>query len=204
MSCKSTHIVSLLLLAAACSSAGCRQINHARGLYQPPPPQTPLGTTSDTIWQMQERNAEASDFVVYQHEFRIEETSLNTSGQNHLVEIAYRLQGGQDYPVVVEKSTFSVRPGTEFEYPVHPNPALDMDRRAVVVAALEKMGVTDAERRVVVAPAFAPGQQAGEAVGAYQRGLRSFGGFGGLGGGFFGGGFGGFGGGFGGFGGGFF
>lgn len=195
----------LIVVLVSLGSTGCRQLSVARRLYEPPPSQMPLGTTVDQIWQMQERSAEASDFVVYQHEFQVDSTELNPSGKNHVMEIAYRLQQGQEFPVVVEQSNNSIQPGSEFEYPVHLNPALDMQRRGAITTALERLGVPNAADRVVVAPAYAPGQQAGEAVSAYQRGVRSFGGFGGLGGGFFGGAGGvggGFGGGFGGLGGG--
>jgi hypothetical protein len=70
-----------------------------------------------------------------------------------------------------------------------------------VAKALELMGVTDAEQLVVVAPAYAPGMLATEAVGAYQQGFTGIGGYGGQPGFGFGyGGFGGFRGGLGGFG----
>jgi hypothetical protein len=184
---KHTPLAAALVLLAALSSSGCHQLSVARRLYQPPPSPVPLGTTIDQIWQMQERSAEASDFVVYQHEFQMDSSELNESGKNHVMEIAYRLQQGQQFPVVIEQSNMSPREGTEFEYPVHLNPALDMERRTAIATALGRLGIADAADRVVVAPAYAPGQQAGEAISAYQRGVRNFGGFGGLGGGFFGG-----------------
>jgi hypothetical protein len=153
-------------------------------------PEAPLGTISDDIWQMQERNAEASDFVVYMHEFKLNEIRLNRAGEDHIKQIAERLLAGQDYPVVVERSMSKAREDTEYQYPVHPNPELDMLRREVVVRALIALGVHDADQRVVVAPAFATGYKATEAAGAYMRGIQGFGGGGaGFGG---GGGFGGF------------
>jgi hypothetical protein len=149
--------------------------------------EAPLGTISDSIWQGQEHNAEASDFVIYQHEFKLNEPRLNTGGEDHVKQIAERVLSGQHFPVVIERSMTSARPDTTFNYPVHPNPDLDARRRKLIVIALQRLGVGDAEERVVIAPAFAEGYDALEATRAYRRGLS--GGFGG--GGFGGGGFGG-------------
>ncbi len=150
-------------------------------------PEPPLGTISDDIWQMQEHNAEASDFVVYQHEFKLNGIRLNRAGEDHVKQIAERLLAGQDFPVVVERSMTTPREDTEYQYPVHPNPELDMTRREVIVRALVALGVHDADERVVVAPAFATGYKATEAAGAYIRGFQGYGGGygGGFGGGFF-------------------
>ncbi len=152
--------------------------------------EAPLGTLSDDIWRTQEHNAEASDFVIYQHEFKLNEPRLNTSGEDHVKQIAGRVVAGQDFPVVIERSMTSKGPDSTYQYPVHPNPELDMRRRQLIAIALEKLGVPDAEERVVVAPAFAEGFEAGEAINAYRTGSSSFGsgGFGGGAGGGFGGG----------------
>lgn len=148
----------------------------------------PLGMISDNIWQMQEHNAEASDFIVYQHEFKLNQARLNTAGEDHVKQIAERLLAGQDFQVLVERGMTTARENTKYKYPVHPNPELDMQRRDVIIRCLTALGVPDAEERVVVAPALAPGFKATEASGTYLRGM---GGFGGGGGGFGGGGFGG-------------
>jgi hypothetical protein len=100
--------------------------------------------------------------------------------------------------VIVERSQTSVKPGTKFEYPIHHDPELDQKRRLVVVRALTRMGIPNAEQIVVVAPSFAQPYTSLEAESAYRRGIMPFqnggGGFGGGlgGGGFGGGGFGGF------------
>jgi uncharacterized membrane protein YgcG len=178
-------VVACGLLACGCGD------NHF--VHHSPPP---LGSISDSIWQRQEHNAEASDFVVYQHEFKEQATRLNQHGEDHVQQIAQRLLAGQNFPVVIERSDMTARQNTEYKYPVHPNPALDMARRQIVVRALSVMGVGDADERVVVAPATTEGYRANEAIRAYNR---SFSGRGGFGGGFGGGGFGGgLGGGFGG------
>ncbi len=170
----------LLLLGLIVLSGGCHYLHKVQAVYQPPPPVEPLGTKSDAIWRVQEANAEASDFVVHQHEFAYNGHKLNMAGEDHVKQIAYRLRQGQDFPVVIERSLTTVRQGTQFRYPIHPNPELDMKRREVVVRALTAMGVEDAEQRVVVAPAYVPGMKATEEAAAYRRaiGQRGYQGFG--------------------------
>ena len=203
MNTNSTHrrgmrwlLISALILA---TTAGCIRISWpvpswvgVRGVS--PPPQ---GTLSDPIWIAQAENAEPSKFVLYQHEFTYNQARLNWAGEDHLKQIAARLHAGQNYPVLVERSTTSKVEATEYKYPVHPNPQLDMQRRAVIVQALTSLGIPDAEQRVVVSPALVRGQEDLEAERAYSRSFGFGGGYGG-----FGGGFGGFGGGIGGMGGG--
>ena len=157
--------------------AGCQCYPPAHAPYQSPTT-LPLGAQSDAMWQRQEANAEASDFVVYQHEFELNGVRLNTDGEDHLRQIAARLHGSADLPVVVERSMTSVREDSEFKYPVNPNPELDMQRRDVVVRCLAAMGVDDAEQRVVVAPSLAAGMKATEATRAYYQGLNQGGNFG--------------------------
>jgi len=189
----------LLILCLWANLHGCagrrRNMN-----YQAPAPQRTLGSLNDAIFQIQEVNAEASKFVVYQHEFALNGVRLNTAGEDHVKRIAAELERGTDYPVIIERSFTSPRQNTTYKFPVHPNPELDMQRREVIVRSLTAMGVAEADQRVSVAPAYVPGYTDPEAERAYARGILS-GGFGGFGG--FGGGFGGFGGGMGGFGGGF-
>lgn len=215
MASRNNRRAAALLVAVALLTGGgcCRRGPGWAASFQHPGPVAPLGTISDPIWQTQEVNANASEFVVYQHEFNEDEARLNWAGEDHLTSIAQRLQQGQDFPVIVERSTTSATPAGQFQYPVYPNPELDLRRREVVVGALARMGVADAASRVVVAPALARGLEGTEAEAAAARaripggltggfgGFGNFGGFGGFGGGF--GGLGGFGG-FGGFGGGIF
>ena len=195
-------------LAAGCLALGVTgcACNDATCYYAPPPPPEVLGSKVDELMQMQEENAEASKYIVYQHEFKLNEHDrgqpgfrLNEYGEDHVKRIAEMLKRGVGFPVVIERSQTSPRLETEHEYPVHFNPELDLNRRAVVVASLERMGVEDADHRVVVAPSSAQYATSAEAEQAYQIGM-SRGGVGGFGGGGFGGG--GFGGGGFGFGGG--
>lgn len=180
------------VLAVLAVTTGCQHYHQAKMLYQPPPPVAPLGTVSDPIWQSQEARAEASDFVIYQHEFGFQNAELNSCGMNHVTQVAARLKYCPHLPVIVEPSNMTVRENTDFQYPVHPNPELDLRRREVIVIALQELGIPNAEKRVLVAPALAAEANASEAQQAYNQGLSGAGNFG------FGGGFGGFGGSFGG------
>ncbi|MDB5341582.1 MAG: hypothetical protein JWN70_7201 [Planctomycetaceae bacterium] len=158
----------------------------------------PLGTLSDPIWQKLEHNAEASDFVIHEHEFTANTARLNAAGEDHVKEIAYRItkKPTLPYPIIIEPSSMSPRAGDKYGFAVHNDQALDMNRRQVVVTALQALGMTDAEQKVVCSPALTPGFQSFEGERAYGRG------FSGMQGAFGGGGVGGGGGGFGGGGGG--
>jgi hypothetical protein len=180
-------------------SVGCVQVTWPGWFGAGGQGPSPQGTLSDPIWIAQEENAEPSKFVLYQHEFVYNQARLNWAGEDHLKQIAARLHSGANFPVLVERSVTSKREDTDYKYPVHLNPELDMQRRAVVVQLLAALGVPDAEQRVIVAPPLTRGMQDGEAERSFYRSFNWGGGYGGQGG--FGG-FGGGGGGFGGFGGG--
>ncbi len=195
---------SLFLLGgtavALISGSGCG--GHGSRILPPPP--KPLGAEIDQMNQTMEVNAEAAKFIVYMHEFEINDPQpdgsnvggirLNAYGEDHLKQIAYKLKRGAPFPVVVERSQTSIKPGTQYEYPIHFNDELDARRREVVVSSLIALGIPNAEEVVVVAPSFAEGITASEAARAYNNSLRGTqGSFGGNAGSFFGG-FGGFGG----------
>jgi uncharacterized membrane protein YgcG len=173
-------VASVMMLTL---SAGCRSCDEHCYYVEPP---APLGTLSDDVWQKQEANAEASDFVIYESEFIGMTTRLNSAGEDHVKQIAARANE-VPFPIIVEPSTMSRREGDKFGYPIHGNERLDSERRDFVVRAVESMGVLNAEERVVVAPALAPGFEQFEAERAYQRGFNGsrsglgsgFGGFGG-------------------------
>ena len=166
------------------ASTGCG-IFRAPKYYEPPPPVRTHGAINDDIWQRMEEHAEASEFVIPYSEFRKDDVRLNTKGEEHLKQIAVRLKCGQDFPVVVERSIMKVRENTQFRFPIHPDPELDLKRRDVIVHLLGAMGVNDAEQRVVVADDYVENFTGSEAQQAYQssgRGGFGAGGFGGLGG----------------------
>lgn len=150
-----------------------------------------LGALSDPFWQKQEENAEASDFVIHEHEFVENTIRLNRAGEEHLMSIASRA-ATTPFPIIVQTSSLSPPAHDENGMPVHGNVALDVSRRELVVQALTRFGLQDAEDRVVVAPALTPGFEGFEGERAVRLGYssRNLGGVGGgLGG---GGGFGGF------------
>jgi len=152
----------------------------------------PLGMISDDHWRMQESNAEASDFVIYEHEWTSNSTNMNDAGKEHLKQIAVRA-AEVPFPILIERSSMSARPGTKYHFPVHNDEELDLQRRALIVTALAQLGVADAEERVTISPALTPGFQSYEGERAYSRGFSGgYGmGGGGMGGGFGGGGMGG-------------
>ena len=163
--------------------AGCAT-DHPRIVQSP----LPLGSEVDQLMMQQEMNAEPAKFIIFMHEFEPNGQTadgvargwrLNEFGEDHLKQIAASLKRGVEFRVVVERSQTSVRPGTEHQYPVHYNEELDQRRRMIVVAALERMGVVQADQRVVVAPSFAAGLSGAEAAQAYNRGFNSSGGGGG-------------------------
>ncbi len=155
---------------AALPFSGCQAW---KDFYQRPTPAA-LGTNSDQVWQRQEANAERSDFVVYQHEFKLGTDRLNMAGEDHVKKIAARLHAGQAEKVIIERSMMSAREDTANGYPVHPNPELDMRRREIVARCLEAMGIPDADQYVVVAPALAIGHTGNEAEAAYGQALGSY------------------------------
>ncbi len=168
---------------AAVLCAGC-----SSPIVQNPVPVEPLGAISDATWNTQEENAEASKFVVLEHEFKLHEARMNMAGEDHLKQIAADIRKGAKFPIVVERTETGDNKG-EFNYPTGPDPELDIERRKLVVAALERLGVADANDRVFITPAYVDGLTGVAAAASYQRAIlysRSTGSFGG--------GFGGFGG----------
>ena len=128
---------------AVVSLTGCHKTNcDFMGDFTP----MPIGTLSDPIWQTQEANAEASDFVVYENEWNGNSAMLTDKGKSHVKQIATRAIE-QRFPIVVEKSSRTRREDTQFEYPVHNDDQLDIVRRALIVEALIVLGVDDADSR---------------------------------------------------------
>ncbi len=181
----------LALLTVGCCKDKCA--------YMQPSDPTPLGCYSDQAWKLQEANAEASDFVIHEHEFHGNTSRLNSLGESHVRQVAARM-GENGYPVIIESSSMSSRDDTVHGFPVHNDPALDQRRREVLVHTLIELGAKDVENKVVIGPALTPGYGQLEAESAYSRSLSGFvggnggrggrGGLGGVGGGGGGGGFG--------------
>lgn len=171
---------------AAMLVSGCHYNKHSDSQI-PYDSVAPLGTISDDIWQKQEENGEASDFVIHESEFVGTTAKLNAAGEDHIKQIAVRMVS-TPFPVVIEPSSMSVNESDKYKYPVNGNDDLDMHRRNVIVKMLAAMNVRDADERVVVSPAITPGFEGFEAYKAYNNGFRNrgnggvggaFGGFGG-------------------------
>jgi len=137
----------------------------------------PIGQVTDSFWETQQTNAEAADFIFYDHEFRGNTAELAPGAKKHLEQVALRLEN-VPFPVVIEESLHDARPD------------LDQARRRTIVEQLARIGVVNAEERVVVANAFPEGYTAQEAESAYYGGVltggfgggigRRFGGYGGV------------------------
>ena len=156
---------------------------HGRGRIYGSPPYGPahdrpfpVGQVSDAFWETQQTNAEAADFIFYDHEFRYDTAELAPGAKRHLEMVALRLEH-VPFPIVIEQSRHNGMP------------QLDAARRATIVMNLNRMGITGADERVVVASAFAEGFTGIEAERSYYNGVlgsggggagRRFGGTGGL------------------------
>jgi hypothetical protein len=202
---KKTPFITLSLILAALAvsnTAGCHHgghcgpgddcgpgghgLGHGGGLFNKYAnmPQVdrpfPIGQVTDSFWETQQTNAEAADFIFYDHEFRGNTAELAPGAKKHLEQVALRLEH-VPFPVVIEESPHDARPD------------LDQARRRMIVEQLARIGVTNAEERVIVANAFPEGYTAQEAEAAYYGGVlnngygnfgggtgRRFGGYGGV------------------------
>lgn len=120
----------------------------------------PLGAVTDSHWETQQTNAEAADFIFYDHEFVGETAQLAPGGKKHLEEIVLRLEH-VPFPVAVEQSPYNAKP------------ELDQQRRQTIVEQLARLGVPDSEGRVVIASAFAEGVTGIEAERAYYNAISN-------------------------------
>jgi len=138
------------------------------GCAEPGPPYDrpfPLGQVTDSHWDTQMTNAQASSFVFYDHEFVGDTARLNVPGQKHLVQVAIRLRH-VPFPIVIE------------ETPNHKNPKLDAERRQAVLDRFAELGLHNLDCRVVIAPAIAEGILSQEAEQIYRDSGRTIEGFG--------------------------
>ncbi len=148
--------LALLLLFGGCHGAVHEA---ARGpAYDRP---FPLGQVTDAHWETMQTNAEAGDFIFYDHEFVGQTAELTPLGRKHLLSVAVRMKH-VPFPVVVE------------ELPNEQNPALDQARRETLVNLLAELGHTreEIDPRVIVAPSFTAGLTAVEGEAAYYRTLN--------------------------------
>ena len=154
------------------------------------PDQYPVGAIERAHFHQMQTNAEAADFILYQHDFVGETAELTPDGKDKVLEIAARMRSAP-FPVLVERTWNNA------------DPERDSYRRELVALILTEKGNPDANNRTFVSPAYGPGKQSLEAAPEYYlntyvtSGNNNNNGGGGGGGGGFGGGGGGFGGGFG-------
>jgi len=127
----------------------------------------PLGQVTDSFWEAQQTNAEAGDFIFYDHEFIGNTAVLAPGAKRHLESVALRIEH-VPFPLVIEMTPHNARP------------ELDRARRVTIVEQLNRMGVTNADARVVIANGFSNGYSSIEAENAYYQTLNvGFGGGGG-------------------------
>ncbi len=161
-----------------CDPGGVARPTHEQRLGPAYDRPFPLGQVTDAHWETQQTNAEAADFILYDHEFVGNTAKLTPKGQKHLVQIALRLEH-VPFPIVVEQS------------PDGRYPQLDTQRREAVLGYLTQMGYDRQriENRVIIAPAYAEGLRAVEGEAAYYSTFsgqfeggtgRRYGGYGGV------------------------
>jgi hypothetical protein len=114
----------------------------------------PLGHVTDAHWETQQTNAEAGDFIFFDHEFKGDTAELAPGAKKKLMQVALRLEH-VPFPVVIEQS------------PHNADPELDAARRQTVIEQLARIGVTTAEERVVISEAFSEGYTGVEGERAY-------------------------------------
>jgi hypothetical protein len=142
-----------LLTAMAVLCCGCDSCWPSRcGV----PDRYPLGSVNRAHYQTMEANAEAADFILHRNEFVGETTELTPYGKDHILEIAARARCAP-FPILVERSENNS------------NPTLDDRRRSTLAQALVGKGVTDAQERTIIAPAYGKGFTGAEAEANYSR-----------------------------------
>ena len=96
----------------------------------------PVGSFTNTWQDAQAHKAEAADFIFYTYEWHEATADLTPTGLRHISELLQRL-GYEPFNIVVQ-------PGRE-------GPDLDAQRRATLVALLERHEVPDPSERVILA-----------------------------------------------------
>ena len=160
------HSISLVALTVACLLfAGCAGTHHKQShkTYGGPPygpdhdRPFPVGQVTDSHWETQQTNAEAADFIFYDHEVRYdtrlhaETAQLSPLAKKHLEEVALRLEH-VPFPVVIEELPRNHDEAKNLE-----KGQLEQARRKTIVEQLNRLGVTNADARVVVGNACAEG-----------------------------------------------
>jgi hypothetical protein len=153
-------ILSLVALAAGCAGPHTKQSHHTYGgpPYGPAHDRPfPVGQVSDSHWETQQTNAEAADFIFYDHEFKFDTTKhvdtaqLSPLAKKHLAEVALRLEH-VPFPVIIEEL-----PRNHDDAKNQEKGLLEQARRKTIVEQLNRLGITNADERVVIGNACAEG-----------------------------------------------
>ena len=184
-------ILSLLALAGAGCACGDHHGHDSYGGPPHGPPHDrpfPVGQVTDSHWETQQANAEAADFIFYDHEFRydttrhVETAQLSPLAKKKLEQVALRLEH-VPFPVIIEEL-----PRNHDAAKNHEKGLLEHARRQTIVEQLNRLGITNADERVVISNAFPEGITGVEAERSYSNVLggafgggagRRFGGTGG-------------------------
>ena len=142
----------------------------------------PFGQVTDAHWETQQTNAEAADFIFYDHEFTGDTAALTPAGEKHLLQVALRLPH-VPFPVVIEETGNSSAPNLgKFNNTENPKidaerrTTIDIERRRAIIEKLVTLTQVDPRRmarRVVVASALAEGISSVEGEAAYYSTLTS-------------------------------
>ena len=159
-------IVPIALAAACLLVSGCAGPHHKQShkTYGGPPygpahdRPFPVGQVTDSFWETQQTNAEAADFIFYDHEFKRQTTGnheetaqLSPLAKKKLEQVAMRLEH-VPFPVVIESF-----PRDHDAAKNHQKGLVENARRKTVVEQLNRIGITNADERVIVANAFPEG-----------------------------------------------
>ena len=160
------QLIISVALAVAClvisGCAGTHQQSHKT--YGGPPygpahdRPFPVGQVTDSFWETQQTNAEAADFIFYDHEFKrmttddhAETAQLSPLAKKKLEQVASRLPH-VPFPVIIEQF-----PRDHDTAKNHQKGLVEEARRRTVVEQLNRLGITDADERVVISNAFPEG-----------------------------------------------
>ena len=124
------------------------------------PDMYPLGNVVRSHYHVMQANGEATDFILYNHEFVGLTAELSPDGKDHVMEIGARMRSAP-FPVIIERSEHNS------------NPELDRHRQQLIVQILNDFGNADAAERTFVAPAYGKGTSAIEAEVDWYRHLYS-------------------------------
>ena len=131
---KRTLILGSLALAALTGCHHSAKNGSGGGSYAGPGADRPfpIGQVTYSFWETQQTNAEAADFIFYDHEFRGNTAELSPGAKKHLMQVALRLEH-VPFPVVIEES-----PGSHSPAEIARRQEIDQARRQTIVEQLAR------------------------------------------------------------------